>query len=91
MHSALPRKKEKAVLATKLSVIIEKPSDIVKPKETKPRKNDAVSSPTSKTTGSVHRPFSRGRKDLTVPKEPKFQNLQVPKDCWGWREGCCSI
>lgn len=79
MHSALPRKKEKAVLATKLSVIIEKPSDIVKPKETKARKNDAASSPTS--TGSVHRPFSRGRKDLTVPKEPKFQSLHVPKDC----------
>ncbi|KAL2579351.1 hypothetical protein GLYMA_15G061700v4 [Glycine max] len=78
-RSALPRKKEKAVLATKLSVIIEKPSDIVKPKETKARKNDAASSPTS--TGSVHRPFSRGRRDLTVPKEPKFQSLHVPKDC----------
>ncbi|KAG4945474.1 hypothetical protein JHK87_041481 [Glycine soja] len=46
-----------------------------------------ASSPTSKTTGSVHRPFSRGRKDLTVPKEPKFQNLQVPKDCWGVEGG----
>ncbi|KAG2380598.1 uncharacterized protein HKW66_Vig0248900 [Vigna angularis] len=34
--SALPRKKEKAVIATKLSVIIEKPSSIVKPKAAKP-------------------------------------------------------
>ncbi|BAT86952.1 hypothetical protein VIGAN_05028500 [Vigna angularis var. angularis] len=35
--SALPWKKEKAVIATKLSVIIEKPSGIVKPKAAKPR------------------------------------------------------
>ncbi|WVY92754.1 hypothetical protein V8G54_031842 [Vigna mungo] len=55
--SALPRKKEKAVIATKLSVIMEKPSDIVKPKAAKPRKA------------------------LTVPIEPKFHRLHMPKDC----------
>ncbi|XP_047161014.1 uncharacterized protein LOC124831148 [Vigna umbellata] len=59
--SALPRKKEKVVNATKLSVIIEKPSGIVKPKAAKPR--------------------SWGRKALTVPIEPKFHRLHVPKDC----------
>ncbi|TKY71563.1 hypothetical protein E2542_SST00295 [Spatholobus suberectus] len=79
-RSALPRKKEKVVLATKLSVIIEKQSDIVKSKEAKPHKNDAAS-PTSKPTGSTHRPCSRGRRTLTVPKEPKFQSLHVPKGC----------
>ncbi|KAK7328044.1 hypothetical protein VNO77_22139 [Canavalia gladiata] len=81
-RSALSRKKEKVVLETKLSVIIEKPSDIVKkPKEAaKPRKNDAAS-PTSKTTGSTSRPCSQGRRPLTVPKEPKFHSLHVPKDC----------
>ncbi|BAT90232.1 hypothetical protein LR48_Vigan08g125300 [Vigna angularis] len=57
--SALPRKKEKAVIATKLSVIIEKPS--VKPKAAKPR--------------------SWARKALTVPIEPKFHRLHVPKHC----------
>nr|KYP48475.1 hypothetical protein KK1_029850 [Cajanus cajan] len=37
---------------------------------------------TSKTTGSTHnRPCSRGRRALTVPKEPKFQSLHVPKGC----------
>ncbi|XP_014517883.1 uncharacterized protein LOC106775291 [Vigna radiata var. radiata] len=55
--SALPRKKEKAIIATKLSLIMEKPSDIVKPKAAKPRKA------------------------LTVPIEPKFHRLHVPKDC----------
>ncbi|RDX96039.1 hypothetical protein CR513_21360, partial [Mucuna pruriens] len=74
-RSALPRKKEKVVIATKLSVIIEKPSDIVKAKVAKARKNDAASSPTSKTTSS------RGRRTLTVPKEPNFQSLHVPKGC----------
>ncbi|XP_061370115.1 uncharacterized protein LOC133312855 [Gastrolobium bilobum] len=90
--SALSRNKEKVLLATasKLNVIIEKPSDIVKPKEAaKTRKNDA-SSPTSNADSSS-RPCSRGRrraltvpkepKALTVPKEPKFQSLHVPKSC----------
>lgn len=76
MCSGLPRKKEKVVIATKLSAIMEKPSDIVKPKEaSKASRNDAASSPTSKITGS------RGKRALTVPKEPKFQSLHVPKSC----------
>ncbi|XP_027338107.1 uncharacterized protein LOC113852048 [Abrus precatorius] len=81
-RNALSRKKEKVVVATKLSVIIEKPLDIVKkPKEAaKPRKND-VASLTSKTTGSTSRFYSRERRPLTVPKEPKFQCLHVPKGC----------
>ncbi|CAJ1961422.1 unnamed protein product [Sphenostylis stenocarpa] len=79
--STLPRKKEKVVIATKLSVIVEKPSDIVKPKEAKPRKVEAGSSPTCKTRGSTPRPCSRGRRALTVPVEPKFHSLHVPKGC----------
>ncbi|KAJ1396577.1 hypothetical protein SESBI_32501 [Sesbania bispinosa] len=76
-RSALSSKREKV----KLSVIIEKPSAIVKPKEAAmPRKKD-VSSPTSKAAGSTSRPCSRGKGTLTVPKEPKFQNLHVPKSC----------
>ncbi|BAT95484.1 hypothetical protein VIGAN_08222400 [Vigna angularis var. angularis] len=59
--SALARKKGKAVIATKLSVIIEKPPGIVKPKAAKP--------------------CSWDRKALTVPIEPKFHRLHVPKDC----------
>ncbi|XP_027931515.1 uncharacterized protein LOC114187452 [Vigna unguiculata] len=55
--SGLRRKKEKVVIATKLSAIIEKPSDIVKPKAAKPRKA------------------------LTVPIEPNFHRLHVPKNC----------
>ncbi|KAL2342015.1 hypothetical protein Fmac_009955 [Flemingia macrophylla] len=84
-RSALARKKEKVVIPTKLSVIVEKPSNIVKPKEAaKARKNDAgCSPPTSKTSGSTHnnRSSSQGRRALTVPKEPKFQTLHVPKGC----------
>ncbi|ESW20306.1 hypothetical protein PHAVU_006G198000 [Phaseolus vulgaris] len=68
--SALPRKKEKVVIATKLGVIIEKPSDIVKPKAAKPRKVEASPGP-----------CSWGRRALTVPMEPKFHSLHVPKDC----------
>ncbi|XP_073225807.1 uncharacterized protein [Cicer arietinum] len=68
--SVLSRKKDKAVLATacKLNVIIEKPSETVKPNETATlRKHDAS--------------CSQGRRALTVPKEPKFQSLHVPKSC----------
>jgi len=66
----LSKKKEKVVLATacKLGAITEKRSDTVKPKEiTKPRKIDAS--------------CSQGRRTLTVPKEPKFHSLHVPKSC----------
>ncbi|MED6168906.1 hypothetical protein PIB30_015963 [Stylosanthes scabra] len=80
---ALSRKKGKVVLGTpcKLSVILEKPSNIVKPKgAAKARQNDA-SSPTSKGAASTSRACSRGRRALTVPKEPKFQSLHVPKSC----------
>jgi hypothetical protein len=67
----LSRKKEKAVLASacKPGSFVEKTSEIVKPKETtKPHKNDASS-------------CSQGRRTLTVPKEPKFHSLHVPKSC----------
>ncbi|KAK7246665.1 hypothetical protein RIF29_41535 [Crotalaria pallida] len=81
----LSRKKEKVLLATpcNLSVIVEKPStsNTAKPNEAaKPHDND-VSSPASKAAGSASRPCSRGRKALTVPKEPKFHSLHVPKRC----------
>ncbi|WJX22126.1 hypothetical protein P8452_11463 [Trifolium repens] len=69
--SVLSRKKEKAVLASacKPGSFVEKTSEIVKPKETtKPHKNDASS-------------CSQGRRTLTVPKEPKFHSLHVPKSC----------
>ncbi|PNY11043.1 hypothetical protein L195_g007642 [Trifolium pratense] len=68
--SVLSRKKEKVVLASacKPVVIVEKTPEIVKPKETaKPRKNDAS--------------CSQGKRTLTVPKEPKFHSLHVPKSC----------
>ncbi|KAK7412208.1 hypothetical protein VNO78_03658 [Psophocarpus tetragonolobus] len=81
-RSALTRKKEKVVVATKLSVIIEKPSNTLKPKEAKPRKNNTASAPTRKTSASsTHRPFPRERRDLTIPQEPKFHSLHVPKGC----------
>ncbi|WJX26430.1 hypothetical protein P8452_15352 [Trifolium repens] len=70
--SVLSRKKEKAVLASACkpgAAFVEKTSEIVKPKETtKPHKNDASS-------------CSQGRRTLTVPKEPKFHSLHVPKSC----------
>ncbi|XP_020969887.1 uncharacterized protein LOC107623890 isoform X2 [Arachis ipaensis] len=81
--SALSRKKGKVVLGTpcKLSVILEKPSKIAKPKDAaKPRQNDA-SPPTSNGAASNSKPCSRGRRTLTVPKEPKFHSLHVPRSC----------
>ncbi|MCI02276.1 DNA ligase 1-like, partial [Trifolium medium] len=72
--SVLSRKKEKTVLASVLAsackpgVIVEKTPEIVKPKETaKLRKNYAS--------------CSQGKRTLTVPKEPKFHGLHVPKSC----------
>ncbi|CAL0300844.1 unnamed protein product [Lupinus luteus] len=84
-RGALSRKKEKVLPATpcKLDVIAEKPlnSNILKPKEVeKPCDND-VSSPASKVAGSVSRPCSQKKRALTVPREPKFHSLHVPKSC----------
>ncbi|KAE9595042.1 hypothetical protein Lal_00041167 [Lupinus albus] len=84
-RGALSRKKEKVLPATpcKLSVIAEKPSNsnILKPKEVeKPCDND-VSSPASKVVDSVSRPCSQRKRALTVPREPKFHSLHVPKSC----------
>ncbi|QHO34076.1 hypothetical protein S83_028275 [Arachis hypogaea] len=78
-----PRKKGKVVLGTpcKLSVILEKPLKIAKPKDTaKSCQNDA-SSPTSNGATSNSKLCSRGRRTLTVPKEPKFHSLHVPRSC----------
>ncbi|QHN80499.1 uncharacterized protein DS421_20g678730 [Arachis hypogaea] len=82
--SALSRKKGKVVLGTpcKLSVILEKPSKIAKPKDAaKPRQNDASPPTSNGGAASNSKPCSRGRRTLTVPKEPKFHSLHVPRSC----------
>ncbi|KAI4299213.1 hypothetical protein L6164_032693 [Bauhinia variegata] len=55
-------------------------SNILQPKEAeKPRSSGA--SPRSKATGASSRFCSRGRRATTIPKEPNFHSLHVPKSC----------
>lgn len=84
-----------------LSVIKETSSTVLTPQEAKPCESGA-SPGTKASTQTTSRSLSRGRRPLTIPKEPNFHSIHVPKSCTrkgdshqSWHfEGmisCCSI
>ncbi|PON83384.1 neurofilament heavy protein [Trema orientale] len=65
----------------RLGVIKEKSSTFLRDKEaTKPCENGA-SSATKASGSTAPRSVSRGRRPATIPKEPNFHSIHVPKSC----------
>ncbi|XP_028801467.1 uncharacterized protein LOC114756693 [Neltuma alba] len=83
-RSALSRKKENGLVVTpdkkQLSVIDEK-SSYLQPKEETVKACNNGDSSIRKAYSANSRSRSRPKKAITIPKEPNFQSLHVPKSC----------
>ncbi|XP_023877798.2 uncharacterized protein LOC111990241 isoform X2 [Quercus suber] len=64
-----------------LSVIKETSSTVLTPQEEAKPCESGASPGTKASTQTTSRSLSRGRRPLTIPKEPNFHSIHVPKSC----------
>ncbi|KAM3742589.1 hypothetical protein ACB098_07G079600 [Castanea mollissima] len=80
---ATPSRKEMVSRMTsgQLSVIKETSSTVLTPQEEAKPCESGASPGTKASTQTTSRSLSRGRRPLTIPKEPNFHSIHVPKSC----------